>query len=54
LLRVNPEARLRDLRELGKAQYVDEAIALLEREGKLRVLKRGRGQPNRYELVVDR
>jgi hypothetical protein len=49
-LQTNPEATARDLRSLGKSDYVDTAIRALVEEGKLRIEKQGPGKPNRYIL----
>lgn len=50
-LSVNPSASLRDLRALGKSEWVKRAIDCLVKDGKLIVESAGRGKPNRYILT---
>jgi len=48
-LAANPNSGLRDLRKLGKADYVDAAIQILVQEGTLKVGKVG--GKNKYEVI---
>lgn len=46
-----PDSSLRDLRTLGKAEYVDTGIAELSSMGCLEVTKVGPGRPTKFRLI---
>lgn len=46
-----PDSSLRDLRTLGKAEYVDTAITELSSTGCLEVTKVGPGRPTKFRLI---
>lgn len=49
-LRAYPDAGTRDLRKLGKREYVDRGIEALQEEGRLEVIVGGPGKANKYVL----
>jgi hypothetical protein len=50
-LELFPDSSLRDLRALGKADYVDTAIAELASLGHLEIARGGPGKPTRHRLI---
>jgi AAA domain len=50
---INPNASLRDLRALGKSQFVDQAIAKLEEIGCLDVIKAVPGRATKFNLLKE-
>jgi hypothetical protein len=50
-LEKNPLASQKELRKLGKAERIDQAMDALEEDGFIRVERPGRPHPNRYHLV---
>lgn len=52
-LKQHPDAGKRDLRRLGRAQYVDAAIDALIQQKKLREIPGGSGKSTKFELLND-
>lgn len=51
-IEANPQISLRQLRELGKAEYVRQAIEKLEAQSFIQIERPGAGLPNRYQITT--